>query len=711
MIEYLVIAGYSLSVPGYLALAVLAATVRRDVSLHARRSVVLACLATAVWAGVSAAALLGVSALGIVWTLAGIIRTFAWLNVLARILEVQEPKVLPAGRRLLKGRMLFVGLIAVALPSVLGAVPDLAPVSSTLTSLTLAGPLIASVAGLVMAEKVFVRSGLSGRWGLKYLVLSLVTIFGFDLYLFADALLLNILTLNILEARGLVATMLVPLLAISILRMKSWVQDGAPNLNASRATALHGVALLGSGLYLLTMAAIAFFVRETGGEWGNTLQITFLVGGFVVMFAVLGSGRFVSQVKIYVQKAFFTYSYDYREEWRRFIAMMSAHQTLTLGERIVHTIANTMDSPSGALWVWQAADGAYIANAAWNYHGARPSEKGDSPFVEALYQRGWIVEVASTAAGPICNPAIDLPPWLADRAETWLVVPLAHRNEMLGFLVLDRARAPRRLDWEDRDLLKTVAAHASSYLAEELAANALDEAQKFEDFNRRFAFVAHDIKNIVGQMSLIVGNAERFGDNPDFQRDMLETVRNSTDRMKALLDQLTEKRRRPEKAMSLATVDLEPLVAETAERWRKTNARVRAEIVSGPCPVRGNSDSLVAVLDHLIDNALESIGPAGRVEIGLRRVGDGIGIEVKDNGSGMDPDFARNELFRPMHSTKAGGYGIGAFQTRHVIREMGGRLEVDTAPNRGTTMRILFPVAADDRPRMAQDRCRKVPMA
>ena len=59
----------------------------------------------------------------------------------------------------------------------------------------------------------------------------------------------------------------------------------------------------------------------------------------------------------------------------------------------------------------------------------------------------------------------------------------------------------------------------------------------------------------------------------------------------------------------------------------------------------------------------------------------------------MDAAFIREELFKPFRSTKSGGYGIGAFQTRELVRAAGGDLEVISEKGVGTTMRILLPLA------------------
>jgi hypothetical protein len=73
------------------------------------------------------------------------------------------------------------------------------------------------------------------------------------------------------------------------------------------------------------------------------------------------------------------------------------------------------------------------------------------------------------------------------------------------------------------DLLKIAGSQAASYLAQQETANALMVARQFESFNRMSTFVVHDLKNLVSQLSLLMPNAEKHKNNPEFQRDMLET--------------------------------------------------------------------------------------------------------------------------------------------------------------------------------------------
>jgi hypothetical protein len=97
---------------------------------------------------------------------------------------------------------------------------------------------------------------------------------------------------------------------------------------------------------------------------------------------------------------------------------------------------------------------------------------------------------------------------------------------------------------------------------------------------------------------------------------------------------------------------------------------------------------------NLVLNAREALGAEGKVQIRTRRVGDRVQLSVEDNGCGMTEAFIRTSLFRPFHSTKKQGLGIGMFQSRMIIEAHRGTLQVESEPSRGTTFRIHLPLAA-----------------
>ena len=149
------------------------------------------------------------------------------------------------------------------------------------------------------------------------------------------------------------------------------------------------------------------------------------------------------------------------------------------------------------------------------------TEPTDSPFARFLIDTGWVVNLEEFRSSPERYRGLSLPLWLSELPNAWLIIPLANGPDLIGFVVLSTARTRVDVNWEVNDLLKTAARQAATFLGQMQATEALLEARKFDAFNRMSAFVVHDLKNIVAQLSLMLKNAERHRDNPEFQKDML----------------------------------------------------------------------------------------------------------------------------------------------------------------------------------------------
>jgi len=271
------------------------------------------------------------------------------------------------------------------------------------------------------------------------------------------------------------------------------------------------------------------------------------------------------------------------------------------------------------------------------------------------------------------------------------VVPLPSRAGLVGFVVLLTPRASIKVDWEVLDLLKTAGRQAASYLGQIQVTEALLEARKFDAFNRMSAFVVHDLKNLVAQLSLMLRNAERHRNNPAFQRDMLMTVGNVVERMNKLMLQLRTGAVPVEKPRP---VDLEAVIREVCRAKAEQHAPIEMDLAAG-ISVLGHPDQLEHVIGHLVQNALDATSADGRVSVKLRRDGDAAVIEVIDNGVGMTPEFVRDRLFRPFQTTKAAGMGVGVYESLQYVTGLGGRIQVESVPNAGTQIRVLLPLGRD----------------
>jgi len=220
------------------------------------------------------------------------------------------------------------------------------------------------------------------------------------------------------------------------------------------------------------------------------------------------------------------------------------------------------------------------------------------------------------------------------------------------------------------------------------ATEALLEARKFDAFNKMSAFVVHDLKNIVTQLSLMLRNAERHQNNPEFQQDMLMTVEHSVERMRQLMMQLREGATPPGTPCGVNLPDvIERIQRGKINQGHSFDLRIVERLIT-----RGHEERLERVIGHLVQNALDATDPAGKVWVSLERRGDRAAIEVGDTGHGMTQEFIRNRLFKPFQSTKQAGMGIGAYESAQYIKELGGEMLVDSEENQGTRITMILPL-------------------
>jgi len=217
-------------------------------------------------------------------------------------------------------------------------------------------------------------------------------------------------------------------------------------------------------------------------------------------------------------------------------------------------------------------------------------------------------------------------------------------------------------------------------------------ARQFESFNRMSTFVVHDLKNLVSQLSLMNANAEKHKHNPEFQADMLETVSLSVQKMKLMLQKLSRTDLQ-EKPVPLA---VDAVVRQAMAQKAAFVPRPQLEVIDAGLRVLADRERLERVLGHLIQNAIEATPKDGSVTIRLARAGEAVQIEIVDTGEGMSEEFIRERLFKPFESTKSAGMGIGVFESREYINELGGRLEVSSRPTLGTTFKVILPLYRQD---------------
>ncbi|SFF94451.1 XrtA/PEP-CTERM system histidine kinase PrsK [Neptunomonas qingdaonensis] len=615
-----------------------------------------------------------------------IIRNLAWCFF---ILKIISPKQSPQQNTLIK-KLAYSPLILATAIAILSSMilfgnnaTQNTPSDDPASDIPLIAWMLLSITGLLLIEQVYRNSNKDQRWFLKHLCLGLGSIFAYDFFMYADALLFKHLDNQLWDARGIINGIAAPLIMTSLIRNPSWIL----NIQVSRKVVFHTATLTGAGIYLVLMSGAGYFIRYYGGTWGSILQITFLFGAGLLLFILLFSDKIRSSIRVLLSKHFFSYKYDYREEWQKFTHLLSEYEQNT-PERICAAIGSLVQSKGGIIW---GRDEHLNYQLLTNWEMAPPElPPSHLKSIGDFFERTeWVIDFDEYRLTPGIYDDLIIPSSLLEIPNAWLMIPLLFNAEVYGFVLVKHSDIQKNINWEDRDLLKIAGKQAASLLAQYQASQALIQAQQFEAFNRLSAYIVHDLKNILAQQSLIISNAEKHKHKPEFVDDVILTVRNSVNRMTRLMEQM----RNGMRGTTPVPVDLKLLLKTVCKHYEKHSP---APVYSEPeyqAFVFADNEQLANVFGHLIQNAQEATDIDGRIDVQLTCSPHEALIEITDNGKGMDENFIQHRLFKAFDSTKGlTGMGVGAFESREVVRSLGGDIQVKSSPGIGTSFYVTLPL-------------------
>ena len=642
---------------------------RRD-----RGATVFALALTALWCGGVAAVGTGPSQIQAL----EILRNAAWIYALFRhFANDGRDESLRVVRPLVTALLLVEGLQLVVLLS--------NPATAPAIEATALMRMLVGVGALFLTHNLYGGASDSSRRLLAWPAAGMALFWVFELNLFTVAYLSGDAAAGLETLRAAVVIAVAGCFAIG-------AGQGAAGLSfrPSRAVTFSTLSLVLLAVYFIAMVALSSGAAMLAGDLARITQVGFLLIAAAVSLLWLPSAKLRATLRLFALKHLFKHRYDYREEWLRFTRTIgkTAVPGSDLRERAIQSLADITDSPAGLL-LTPGEDQQLSLAARWRWPTAEVPPAALPARV--LARSGREVHILDFDA--MRAEGDPLPGWLRDEPAAWAGVPLLHGERVVGVIILARPQVARRLDWEDFDLLRVAGQQIASYLAEQAGQEALQDAARFDEFNRRIAFVMHDIKNLSSQIGLLARNAERHADNPAFRADMLVTLRNSADKLDALVSRLG--RYGSARHDAIAPLDLVALGHRLANDYTHP-ARVQC-VGEGACEVLAAAEPLEQALRHLIQNALEASPADVPVLIEVRSEGMRGEIAVVDAGEGMSPQFLRQDLFRPFVSTKENGFGVGACEARDLIRRMGGRLDVESREGVGSRFTISLPLAEASR--------------
>ncbi|HEY7785321.1 MAG TPA: ATP-binding protein, partial [Pyrinomonadaceae bacterium] len=228
------------------------------------------------------------------------------------------------------------------------------------------------------------------------------------------------------------------------------------------------------------------------------------------------------------------------------------------------------------------------------------------------------------------------------------------------------------------------------------------ETRQFQNFVRLSAMLTHDLKNVIGSLSLLVSNIEEHFDNPEFRADAMRALTETAEKMQALVERLSNpvttlsgEFKQPE------AVDLVPVIKRVLGAARQAQRDdIKVETVLPPSLIaRVDPERMEKVIENLIINALEAMAGTGGtllVQAG-KNDADRVWFKVSDSGVGMSPRFIEEKLFHAFATTKKKGMGLGLYTCREVVQAHGGTIEVQSKQGAGTTFSIVLPSPSSSR--------------
>lgn len=462
----------------------------------------------------------------------------------------------------------------------------------------------------------------------------------------------------------------------------SEARRGSDRVYIARRLAFRSVVAVIAGGYLLGLGVLREGMRLMGPDFERhfALAIAFVISLAVLL--TLLSDHLRRRFSIWMHRTFYNEKYDYRTQWINFTDMLShARGTKEFVNVLLIGLCDAFGFVGGAFIPADLEHPGGMREGV--FYEMEPLPVLPATGFAALFEReGGPCPVADIAESvptesfeALCNAGVSV------------VLPVRTVEGSEGIVLLARPiDTHEEHDIEDFELLEAMGRQIALCVRSFRLGDELAVAREMEVLGRFAALVMHDLKNQVYALSLLVDNAREYISEPDFQRDLVETLTNSVANMRNLISQLTRLPGREN--LQMEDVDLMEL-ARTA-CGQLPNADI--QFIGTGVKVRVDAEQVAKVFVNLCLNAIEA-GGNKRVAV---HVGDDGGpfFHVVDSAGGIDPALLRDGLFKPFRTTKARGMGIGLYHCRKIIEAHGGTISAESHPGKGTTFTVRFEAAA-----------------
>ena len=553
--------------------------------------------------------------------------------------------------------------------------------------------LIGDVLILMNLERTFRSAVGTIQWRIKFPVLGLAVIFGARVYTATQAMLFSgyDLTVTSVDAGAVIIGCI--LLAIGYLRSGFSEIDIYP----SRTVLYTSLTALLVGGYLVVVGVLAQIVAHVGGARAFQMEALLILLALVVLTVLMLSKRLQQNLQTFVSHHFKRPQHDVRQVWSRFTQCTSdiLNQDELLSA-VVKLISETFGALSVTVWLLeQHKDGATCAASTSTVHPVLNDTSFKNLSAAAV---GSLITLTSrpfdleTADGEVPTTLRRISSTQFRGGGNRLCITLHTAERVLGWVVLADRVGGISYTIEELDLLECIGEQIAATLSKLRLTREIVLAKELEAFQTLSAFFVHDLKNTASTLSLMLQNLPlHFGD-PVFREDALRGIRKTIDRIHELIERVGTLRREVE--LRPTEFDFNSLIQEVVENLNgAVSSSVELVVDLQPIPkLVGDREQLRSVVTNLILNARDAVGQQGRIVVGTSESDDCATLSVSDTGCGMTPIFLRDGLFRPFHTTKKKGLGIGMFQSKAILEAHHGTIQVQSEHGAGTTFHITLPL-------------------
>jgi putative PEP-CTERM system histidine kinase len=574
--------------------------------------------------------------------------------------------------------------------------------------------LICDLIALVNLENIY-RQVNQRRRSIQYPAIIYIGMLSFHLLVYSLTLGFFFMQMSIIGVTSITLIIANSFIAYPVIKSKLEPKG----IYVGRVIIAKSYTLLLAGLYLLIVGLLGKIIQIIGENLNFFLALIISFFVLLVLMAILVSRSLKRRFQTFIERNFYSHKYDYRKEWENFsqkvFSILSMKELL---QEILNTVSGIIGADRSSILLLDERKAEFFV--AVDKTGEQEVRDiiipANNTFLDWLWRYGSPIRIENgkcktcksfsdspDVPNSILNTVSTETEYGKQVDESIFCVPIIAENMLIAIIILgcmkdhenqgNDKNTKVKYSQEDMDILETMANQISIAIMNVKKSQELAVSRELESFYKLSSMLLHDLKNSASMLSLVVQNATDNFDNPEFQKDALNTLSNAVSKIQKIISKLSSTPRK-EEFQHIQLVELLEIVNKAISSSGIRNmGRIKIIQELNPIPkLMLDSENIERVISNLILNAIESIENEGTITVKTSQNQDGfIQISISDTGCGMSQEFIRERLFKPFQTTKIKGIGIGLYQCKAIVDAYGGIIDVQSQHGIGSVFTIKLP--------------------